>query len=244
MISGMKHHVRRVLLLTFGVLFIAFGVGAFFGVPGGHDASHHTVGHNLTHIIAGLLVLDVALAGSSATRRSFCFIFGALYLTIGIIGVFSVRDSLRVIPGLVEFHLEDDWVQIGTGLLFVTIGLFKKVPESRDHALLERFNFTNQNEGGVMKKTMLLFAVTALAIAGCARDRHYVRYNDRHYVSEEHPADTVVIDRNGNRTYVREYQSTYPRHERENNMEPYARGKGPEAMGWNTENYYLQRGYR
>ena len=130
-----RHHVRKALLVLFGVLFIAFGVGAFFGVPGGHDGTHHSIGHNLTHIVAGLLILDVALVGSSATRRSFCFLFGAIYLAIGLFGIFSVRDSLRIVPGLIEFHLEDEWIQMATGLLFVVIGLLKTVPvRSRQHA--------------------------------------------------------------------------------------------------------------
>ena len=131
-----RHHVRKSLLVLFGVLFIAFGIGAFFGVPGAHEGSHHTLGHNLTHIIAGIFILDVALVGSSATRRSFCFLFGAIYMAIGVFGVFSVQDSLRVVPGLIEFHLEDSWIQMATGLLFIVIGLLKKVPEhSRRHAL-------------------------------------------------------------------------------------------------------------
>lgn len=120
-----RHHFRKALLLLFGGLFIAFGIGAFFGMPGGHDASHHTVGHNLTHIIAGVTVIAVAWAGSSETRRWFCFAFGAIYVAIGIFGVYSERDSLRLLPGLLEFHLEDDWVQIGTGLLFIFLGLLK-----------------------------------------------------------------------------------------------------------------------
>jgi hypothetical protein len=133
---GMKrHHVRKGLLVVFGALFIAFGIGAFFGVPGGHDASHHTIGHNFTHIIAGLAVLWVAFTGDSASRQRFCFAFGAVYLAIGVFGVFSVRDSLRVLPGVVEFHLDDEWVQIGTGLLFAALGLLRKVPErdAREH---------------------------------------------------------------------------------------------------------------
>ena len=111
------------------MLFIAFGIGAFLGVPGGHDASHHTIGHNITHIVAGLLVLNIALAGTSGTRRHFCFLFGAIYFAIGVFGLFSVRDSLRLIPGVIEFHLEDDWVQLATGLLFIALGLLKKAPE-------------------------------------------------------------------------------------------------------------------
>lgn len=121
-----RHHIRKALLILFGVLFIAFGISAFFGVPGAHDSGHHTAGHNLTHIIAGLLILDIALVGSAATRRGFCFAFGAVYLLIGTFGVFTVQDSLRLVPGLIEFHLEDDWVQIATGLLFIALGFLRK----------------------------------------------------------------------------------------------------------------------
>jgi hypothetical protein len=85
-----------------------------------------------------------------------------------------------------------------------------------------------------MKRMMLMVGATALALAGCAHDRHYVRYHDRYYVSEEHPADRV---------YVREYDSSRASPDYQNNMEPRTRGKHAESLGWNTENYYLQRGY-
>lgn len=56
----------------------------------------------------------------------------------------------------------------------------------------------------------------------------------------------MVIERDGSRTYVREYEarrdyrgtSYY-----QNNMEPRVRGKHPDSLGWNTESYYIQRGY-
>jgi len=89
------------------------------------------------------------------------------------------------------------------------------------------------------KKMMLLAGVTVLGLAGCAHDREYVRH-DRYY-SDEHPS-TVVIDRDGNRTYVREYETERGPHF-QNNMEPRVRGKHAESLGWNTENYYRQRGY-
>ncbi len=130
-----RHHIRKLLLLLFGALFIAFGIGAFMGVPGGHDSSHHSIGHNLTHIVAGILIIGIALVGNSGTRQWFCFAFGAAYLAVGVFGMFSVRDSLRLVPGLIEFHLEDDWVQMGTGLLFIVLGLLKRVPARKDYSM-------------------------------------------------------------------------------------------------------------
>lgn len=95
-----------------------------------------------------------------------------------------------------------------------------------------------------MKKTILLLGVAALGFAGCAHDRHHARYQGRHYVTDEHP-DMIIIDRNGSRTYVREYDRDYRGSPNfRNNMEPRLRGKHADSLGWNTENYYLQRGYR
>jgi hypothetical protein len=125
-----RRRIRKFLLFVFGALFVAFGVLAFLGWTRGHDASHHTIGHNVTHVIAGLTVLAVAWAGGSVVHRRFCIGFGAFYMAIGALGFFSSRDSLRVIPGLIEFHLEDQWVQIGTGILFLALSLLKSKPIS------------------------------------------------------------------------------------------------------------------
>ena len=97
-----------------------------------------------------------------------------------------------------------------------------------------------------MKKSILLLGVAAAGLLGCATERDYVRHGDRHYVIEEHPGDrTVIIDRDGSRTYVRDYDRDYRGSaDFQNNMEPRVRGKHAESLGWNTENYYLQRGYR
>ena len=97
-----------------------------------------------------------------------------------------------------------------------------------------------------MKKIMLLIGTAAVGLIGCATDRDYVRHGDRYYVTEEHPGDrTVIVHRDGSRTYVRDHD--YDRRDSldfQNNMEPRVRGKHADALGWNTENYYLQRGYR
>ncbi|HWN93830.1 MAG TPA: hypothetical protein VNT99_02245 [Methylomirabilota bacterium] len=94
-----------------------------------------------------------------------------------------------------------------------------------------------------MKKAVVLLSALALGLVGCVHDRHHSRHHDHHYVSDEHPRDTLIIDRYGNRTYVREYDRDrrYPRHQ--NHMEPRFRGKAAESLGWNNEDYHRQRGY-
>ncbi|HEY0548907.1 MAG TPA: hypothetical protein VGF13_04845 [Verrucomicrobiae bacterium] len=87
----------------------------------------------------------------------------------------------------------------------------------------------------------------ALALVGCANSGRHARYQTHHYVIEEHPADrSVLYDNDGHRTYVREYEVRKDYRGTpyfQNNMEPRVRGKHADSLGWNTENYYLQRGY-
>jgi hypothetical protein len=86
----------------------------------------------------------------------------------------------------------------------------------------------------------------AVALAGCATSDRHARYQTHHYVIEEHPADGVIVDRDGHRTYVRELEARQDYRGTpyfQNNMEPRVRGKHAESLGWNTESYYLQRGY-
>lgn len=92
-----------------------------------------------------------------------------------------------------------------------------------------------------MKKLILMVGTAALGFAGCAHDPDTARYRDRYYVVDE-PA-SVGTDRDGRRTYVREYEPYRGPHY-QNNMEPRVRGKHADSLGWNTESYYRQRGYR
>jgi len=95
-------------------------------------------------------------------------------------------------------------------------------------------------------QTVLLAATAALIFGGCAtsdNDRHSRYDRGDRYVSDDHP---VIVDREG-RTYVRERDYRYNDYRGsayyQNNMEPRVRGKHADSLGWNTENYYLQRGY-
>src|SRR5687768_2065574 len=93
---------RKTLLVISGLLYVAFGILAFFNIPGGHDQHHHTLAHNLTHILLGLLLMIVALKSRPAIRQSLCFAFAGLYFLIGFVGlVVGEHTTLVMLPRLI-----------------------------------------------------------------------------------------------------------------------------------------------
>ena len=91
-----------------------------------------------------------------------------------------------------------------------------------------------------MKKMILLMGGAALFAAGCASNDNEATYQERYHVTEDRTGSTVV--RTEERVYVRDEDRRDP--DFQNNMEPRVRGKHAESLGWNTENYYRQRGYQ
>ena len=93
-----------------------------------------------------------------------------------------------------------------------------------------------------MKSIIQLVGASALALilVGCATSDRHARYDShRHYVIEDYPVGReVIVDRDGHRTYVREYEVR-----RERYLPPSRPGKHADSLGWNTERCYLERGY-
>ncbi|HTD67315.1 MAG TPA: hypothetical protein VK846_12375 [Candidatus Limnocylindria bacterium] len=91
-----------------------------------------------------------------------------------------------------------------------------------------------------MKAKIFSAAAGALVLAGCATS------DERHYTSDHPRTGDVYVDPQGDRIYVREYDRDDRRGSPyfQNNMEPRVRGKHADSLGWNDENYYLQRGYK
>ena len=118
---------RKTLLVVAGILYLVFGVLAFFDFPGGHDAHHHTFAHNLTHLLLGAVLVVMTLALRPISRQWLCFLFAAGYLVIGTYGAMVGRHgSLVILPGIIEFHAGDYFVHFATALVFLALGLFKR----------------------------------------------------------------------------------------------------------------------
>jgi uncharacterized membrane protein len=118
---------RKTILVIAGVLYVLFGILAFFNIPGGHDEHHHTFAHNLTHIVLGLILFGVAVGSRPAVRQKLCLVFTFGYFVISFVGaIIGTHGTLVIVPGLIEFHAGDYTVHLATGIFFAALSLFKR----------------------------------------------------------------------------------------------------------------------
>lgn len=117
---------RKTLLAIAGLLYVTFGILAFFNIPGGHEAEHHTSAHNVTHIVLGLTLLAIAWRSPAPIRKFLCFVFAMAYCGIGIYGTFAGKEAmLKIVPGVVEFHAGDYMVHLATAFFFFALTLIR-----------------------------------------------------------------------------------------------------------------------
>ena len=85
-----------------GVVFIIVGL-AGFALPTLLGA-HLSLLHNIVHLVSGGLALYLGLKGSESAARTFCRVFGVVYLLLGVAGfLLGSGDGKEwtVLPGLV-----------------------------------------------------------------------------------------------------------------------------------------------
>jgi hypothetical protein len=49
--------------------------------------AHLTPAHNVVHIVSGLIALYLGFAGTLSAAKTFCLVFGVVYLALGILGM-------------------------------------------------------------------------------------------------------------------------------------------------------------
>jgi uncharacterized membrane protein HdeD (DUF308 family) len=110
-----------------GVVFLLVGI-AGFAAPHLLGA-HLTPPHNLVHLASGAVALYFGFAGSSAGAKSFCLIFGIVYLALGFLGLFVLGDPAMDRMwhlGPLELAKVDHLIHILLGLIFLAGGLLNK----------------------------------------------------------------------------------------------------------------------
>jgi hypothetical protein len=99
--------------------------------------THLSLAHNAVHLISGAIALYLGFAGSASAARTFCLVFGAVYLLLGVVGFvmghpgasaiagMTMEDSKlwKVLPGTLELGKMDHIVHCLLGVVFLVGGL-------------------------------------------------------------------------------------------------------------------------
>jgi len=91
--------------------------------------AHLSLVHNVVHIVSGAVALWLGLKGTPSAAKTFCLVFGAVYLLLGIAGFVAGSGDMRmlaILPGQLEIGTVDHVIHILLGAIFLVGGLSTK----------------------------------------------------------------------------------------------------------------------
>ena len=113
-----------------GLVLLLVGVLGFTHVLdslGAHVGPSY-LAHNAVHIVSGLVALYFGFAGSAGGARGFCFLFGLVYLLLGVAGWFmgTGPDHIFNVGTLLMLGKMDHIIHILLGVVFLAGGALSK----------------------------------------------------------------------------------------------------------------------
>jgi hypothetical protein len=119
--------VAKTLCKILGVVLLIVGLCGF-AVPT-LLGMHLTPIHNIVHLVTAAIALYLGFAGSPEGARTFCMVFGAIYLLLGILGFAAPNVVAMIIghPGPVTAGdlTPDNAVHLLLGIVFLAVGLMR-----------------------------------------------------------------------------------------------------------------------
>jgi len=115
-----------------GVVFLLVGILGF--VMPSLLGAHLMLAHNIVHLVTGVLALYVGLKGSAGGAKTFCLVFGVVYLLLGICGFVMGTGADRmlvVMAGQLEFGTIDHAIHLLLGIIFLIGGLTTRSSAAR-----------------------------------------------------------------------------------------------------------------
>ena len=133
--------MAKTICTILGIVFLLVGLLGFVN----HDlmGTHLSAAHNIVHILSGAVALYLGLKGTLGAARTFCLVFGLVYLLLGVAGfMFGGQGTpgvpgptdarlLRVIPGVLELGTADHGVHLLLGAVFLLGAFLTKVAVDR-----------------------------------------------------------------------------------------------------------------
>src|SRR5688572_11368101 len=106
-----------------GVVFLLVGVLGF--VMPTLLGAHLSLAHNIIHLVSGAVSLWLGLKGTPSGAKTFCIVFGAVYLLLGVCGfLLGTGDDrmLTLIPDQLMFGTMDHLIHIVFGAIYLIGG--------------------------------------------------------------------------------------------------------------------------
>lgn len=110
-----------------GVVFLLVGLVGF--VSPNLLGAHLNAAHNVVHLVSGAVALYFGFAGSLSAAKTFCLVFGLVYLGLGVLGLLLGAPPDRMFMlGPLHFGQADHGIHILLGVIFVAGGFLTKNP--------------------------------------------------------------------------------------------------------------------
>ncbi|MEK6279232.1 MAG: DUF4383 domain-containing protein [Acidobacteriota bacterium] len=111
-----------------GVVFLLIGIAGF--VAPTLMGFHLSPAHNLVHLLSGAIALYLGFSGSLSAAKTFCLVFGVVYLGLGILGMVMGDPAMDRMwhLGPLALGMTDHGLHIILGAVFLAGGLFTKNP--------------------------------------------------------------------------------------------------------------------
>jgi uncharacterized protein DUF4383 len=119
--------MAKTLCKVLGIVLLIVGLCGF-AVPN-LLGMHLTPIHNIIHLLTAGIALYLGFAGSAQGAKTFCAVFGAIYLLLGILGFAAPNVVAQIIghPGPVTSGdlTPDNAVHLLLGIVFLAVGLMR-----------------------------------------------------------------------------------------------------------------------
>ena len=118
--------MAKTLCKVLGVIFLLVGIAGFAAPT--LMGFHLGPAHNLVHLLSGAIALYLGFAGSLSAARTFCLVFGVVYLALGILGMVLGDPSMNRMwhVGPIDLAMPDHGLHVLLGAVFLAGGLFTK----------------------------------------------------------------------------------------------------------------------
>jgi hypothetical protein len=109
-----------------GLVFVLVGICGFFAPT--LLGAHLNPAHNAVHLVSGAIALYLGFSGSASAARTFCLVFGVVYLLLGVVGWFmgTGPEHMFNIPNatspLLMLGKMDHIIHILLGVIFLAGG--------------------------------------------------------------------------------------------------------------------------